>query len=710
MEKDLQRRLGGLFARLEDNRALQAVRRGMLLGMPVLIIGSLALVALSLPLAGYQAWLARLAGGQAVAILEFIHHATLDHLSLVLLLTISYNYGKLAQSRQQGMVPVAALCAYLAFTASQDESLLDIFKVSWLFTALAVSLMASALFVYLHGRFLARRKHRSGSADVEFTYSMAAVGPFLLVVLAFALLRLAMEAWVGQTNFQNLLTLLLARLFEDLGRNLGSGLLFIFLLHFLWFFGIHGGNVLDFVAQDLFAGGMAVNLACVAAGQAPTEIYTKTFFDTMVLMGGCGSLLCLVIAIFIGCRRRNLRALARVAAVPALFNINEILMFGLPIVLNPIMFIPFVAAPMLLTLVSAGAMALHWVPLACQEVTWTTPIFLSGYVATGSIAGSLLQLVNLALGVAVYLPFVRLAQRYHTQHFTKRVAQLAQVVRAGEDMGEEASLQDRGDELGSVAKTLAADLRYALKNQELQLHYQPQVDAAGRVVGAEGLLRWYHEEAGQIYPPLVIALAREEGLLEELGHWVIRQACADMEEINRVLPGRPAISVNVSAHQLANPRFYEEVARDLKRYHVPKGQLGLEITEQAALAGTKAVFERLYDLRASGVQLIMDDFGMGHSSLLYLQDNQFDYVKLDGSLVRELPDNGRACDIIDSIVDLGGRMHFAVVAEYVETQAQRDRLLELGCTLYQGYLYSPALPLKEWLAYRPERLDKEERA
>ena len=277
-------------------------------------------------------------------------------------------------------------------------------------------------------------------------------------------------------------------------------------------------------------------------------------------------------------------------------------------------------------------------------------------------------------------------------------------------MGEEASLQDRGDELGSVAKTLAADLRYALKNQELQLHYQPQVDAAGRVVGAEGLLRWYHEEAGQIYPPLVIALAREEGLLEELGHWVIRQACADMEEINRVLPGRPAISVNVSAHQLANPRFYEEVARDLKRYHVPKGQLGLEITEQAALAGTKAVFERLYDLRASGVQLIMDDFGMGHSSLLYLQDNQFDYVKLDGSLVRELPDNGRACDIIDSIVDLGGRMHFAVVAEYVETQAQRDRLLELGCTLYQGYLYSPALPLKEWLAYRPERLDKEERA
>ena len=101
---------------------------------------------------------------------------------------------------------------------------------------------------------------------------------------------------------------------------------------------------------------------------------------------------------------------------------------------------------------------------------------------------------------------------------------------------------------------------------------------------------------------------------------------------------------------------------------------------------------------------------MGHSSLLYLQDNQFDYVKLDGSLVRELPDNGRACDIIDSIVDLGGRMHFAVVAEYVETQAQRDRLLELGCTLYQGYLYSPALPLKEWLAYRPERLDKEERA
>lgn len=692
--------MGQVFVRLEDSHILQAIRQGMLLAIPVFITGSMALVLLGLPIASYQAFLANFLGGQVVRFLTFVHHATLDMLSLVLLLTISYSYGKLSGIRQRASVPVASLCAYLAFAGAAGENALEIFQVSWLFSALIISILSAAIYVQLNRWWVNRRKYRSGGADADFSDAMSAVYPFVIVVAAFVLLRMAMEAWLGDTNLQNQVSILLSRMFQNFGRNLGSGLLFIFLLHLMWFFGIHGGNVLDYVAQDLFASGMAANAACLAVGQAPTELFTKTFFDTMVLMGGCGSLLCLVIAIFVGCKRRNQRALARAGIVPALFNINEIMVFGLPVVLNPVMLVPFLLTPMVLTLTSAAAMALGWVPFTTADVTWTTPIFLSGYVATGSIAGSLLQLFNLAVGVAIYLPFIRLGERRHANQFKRRVGELVQEVRRCESLGEEPSLLDRGDELGSVAKTLAADLRYALRNRELQLYYQPQVHCHGHIAGAEGLLRWSHEEAGLIYPPLAIALAREAGFLDDLGDEVLRRACRDIEEMNRMFPDTREISINVSAHQLNNPHFFQEVVRQVKEHHLPPGQLGLEITEQVALSGSKAMIEQLYALRDLGVQLLMDDFGMGHSSLLYLQNNSFDWVKLDGSLVRDLLQNQRCGDIIASIVQLGKSMHFEVLAEYVETQAQRDRLAALGCLLYQGYYYSPALPLSEWLAFQ----------
>ena len=125
----------------------------------------------------------------------------------------------------------------------------------------------------------------------------------------------------------------------------------------------------------------------------------------------------------------------------------------------------------------------------------------------------------------------------------------------------------------------------------------------------------------------------------------------------------------------------------------------MELTEQTALSGTKAMMDLLFGLRKFGAKLILDDFGMVHSSMLYLQNNEFDIVKLDGSLVRELLTNARCTQIISSIVYLSNSLGFSMIAEFVETETQRDKLLEIGCTIYQGYLYSPALPFAEFLHY-----------
>ncbi|WP_143477995.1 PTS transporter subunit EIIC, partial [Clostridioides difficile] len=144
----------------------------------------------------------------------------------------------------------------------------------------------------------------------------------------------------------------------------------------MWFFGIHGSNVLDTVAKNLFENSMAINLNLVHNNQLPPEIFTKTFFDTMVLLGGCGSLLCLVIAIFLSEQRINVRKLAKIASIPALFNINDMLVFGIPIVFNYILFLPFVITPIFLTITSYVAMSTGIVPCTVSAVEWTSPSFL----------------------------------------------------------------------------------------------------------------------------------------------------------------------------------------------------------------------------------------------------------------------------------------------------------------------------------------------
>lgn len=185
------------------------------------------------------------------------------------------------------------------------------------------------------------------------------------------------------------------------------------------------------------------------------------------------------------------------ALVPVLFNINELIMFGVPIVLNPIYLVPFLCTPLVLTVISYLATLAGLVPVAIHTVEWTTPIFLSGYAATpGRSRGACSQLVNLAVGVGIYLPFVRLAQARQLRSLEKQMERLARGGPGLRGGGRTPALLARGGQLGSMAKLLAEDLRYALRSGGVRLHYQPQTDARGRVWGAEALLRWEHGPAG----------------------------------------------------------------------------------------------------------------------------------------------------------------------------------------------------------------------
>jgi len=177
-------------------------------------------------------------------------------------------------------------------------------------------------------------------------------------------------------------------------------------------------------------------------------------------MGGCGTILCLISALFIKGRHKNQLQLAKLSFIPVFFNINELIVFGIPIVLNPVYLIPFLFVPIILTVSSFLSIHYGLVPHTSNLVEWTTPIFLSGYYSTNSINGSLLQLFNLVLGTLCYLPFVKFAQSVSDAQGRNNLNKVYDMFRQSEERGTASTLLTRQDDIGNISRFLAADLQH----------------------------------------------------------------------------------------------------------------------------------------------------------------------------------------------------------------------------------------------------------
>ena len=247
--------------------------------------------------------------------------------------------------------------------------------------------------------------------------------------------------------------------------------------------------------------------------------------------------------------------------------------------------------------------------------------------------------------------------------------------------------------------SLEADLQAALHSPgQLSLHYQPQYRWGGQMVGAEALLRWQHPERGSVAPGEFIAVAEDSGLIVPLGTWVLQQACVQLAAWQGgALHGLP-LSVNVSARQFRQADFVEQVLQALRASGAPAHLLKLELTESLVLEDVQDSIAKMHALRTKGVRFSMDDFGTGHSSLAYLTRLPLDQLKIDQSFVRQLGVQHSDDVIVQTIIAMARTLALEVIAEGVETSAQRDVLAGYGCSLYQGYLFSRPLPLAQLLA------------
>ncbi|NEW92117.1 EAL domain-containing protein [Rhodopseudomonas sp. BR0M22] len=236
---------------------------------------------------------------------------------------------------------------------------------------------------------------------------------------------------------------------------------------------------------------------------------------------------------------------------------------------------------------------------------------------------------------------------------------------------------------------LATELKRAVAERDFQLHFQPLVDLnSGTVAGCEALLRWKHPVRGFVSPAEFIPLAEDIGLIEELGEWVLDQACA----IAVGWPATMTVAVNVSPIQFRRSTFPLKVAATLARTGLSADRLELEITEALLLQDTESTLAVLNQLRALGVKIALDDFGTGYSSLSYLHRFPIDKIKIDKSFVDTLTEEAGSAMIIRAIAKIAAAGHKTTLAEGVETAEQRELLRKLGCQQMQGYLFSPAIP------------------
>jgi diguanylate cyclase (GGDEF)-like protein/PAS domain S-box-containing protein len=243
---------------------------------------------------------------------------------------------------------------------------------------------------------------------------------------------------------------------------------------------------------------------------------------------------------------------------------------------------------------------------------------------------------------------------------------------------------------------IESELRQALQNNELQLHYQPKVSLrSGRIVGAEALLRWKHPLRGLVSPGVFIPVAEETGLILDLGAWVLDEACRQVSAWRAANLLMPPIAVNLSARQFDSD-LPQRIAAVLEKHSVQPEQINLEITESLLVRGTDKVIAIMNQLVAMGMSLALDDFGTGYSSLAYLKKFPISTLKIDRSFVIGLPYEENDCAIARAIVTMAQQLRQEIVAEGVETAEQMAFLRELGCDQLQGYLFSQPVPAAEF--------------
>jgi lactose/cellobiose-specific phosphotransferase system IIC component len=657
---------------LIDRSFLLAVRESFIALLPFLLIN--ALLAL-IPVLG-DTFTPELAKTDAFLWFGGIS-ATLGHLfPLLAMLSLSYHFAKYLEISP---IATATLSLGIVFSLHVHAQQGQVFSDYMIEVLNDPRIVFTPIFAtYVLRKFLLLDSLKLVRSTELSNYLQQHINLIVPMVLTFVLVLLVLHGITLGMQFAG--TPLLDAIGE-LGA-LGQVLFRVLVTHLLWCFGVHGDNAYLLLmgsdnGQQLIAPGLTLS----------------QFMDLFVLLGGSGATIPLLIAIFLESRDAQSRNLAKIAAPFSLVNINELLIYGLPIVFNLRMAVPFVVLPCLNVMLAWSVLQTGLIQFDGRTFPWVTPIFLNSWIASGGFGVILLQILLVIIGVFVYRPFIR---RYSvftdTNSFDRELIKRAELQYDIERLSERQYSRNQSETL-AASRNLEKTVREVLSG-ELLIYYQPKLKLPEKkVVGFEALLR-LKDAHGQIKGPWFIDAFQKAGFSHVIDRFVITTVAEDLTRWEK-MGFQPKVSINLDPNNLNDVQMLDRLRTALGRY---AAQIEVEILESAFMKDLDGINRSIEQLQTLGFRFLLDDFGTGFSSLSLLTQIGVDGIKLDRSmLAKAQEDKGRVlyCQVCDLCQNLG----FALVAEGVETEAEATFVANAGVGYVQGWLYAKAMPAEIARAY-----------
>ncbi|MEW7313157.1 PTS sugar transporter subunit IIC [Buttiauxella gaviniae] len=415
----MERKILPLAMKIEGNDYLSAIKHGFIRIMPFLIIGSFFLLIANLPIPGYSEFIIRHLGEEFIGQLNYVLDATYSVMALLVVISTSISLAKRWKLNEISCVLIS-LVSFLIVTPyklpqENGAVITDVIPTfslgaQGLFLSLIITLASVRLYrLFNHPRLMISMP---ASVPPAVANSFSSLIPSFLIVVIFWLLRLVFEITPFGTAQEMIFKVLQAPMMQ-LGNTLPSQMVAEFFVSFFWFFGLHGDSIVTAIMGPIWRSLTLENMQAMKQGLPPINIITQQFRDVFLICGGTGFTLAMLLVMLFRAKSKRMREIAKLAAPAAIFNINEPIIFGVPIALNPLLFIPFIMVPVVLCVITYSAMAFGWLPLTSGlEIPWTTPIFISGFLICGW-KGMLFQAINLAVAMAIYYPFVMTLDRQY---------------------------------------------------------------------------------------------------------------------------------------------------------------------------------------------------------------------------------------------------------------------------------------------------------
>lgn len=407
-----EKRLMPLAIKIESNDYLSAIKDGFIRIMPFLIIGSFFLLIANLPFPGYNNFITRLFGERFISQLNYVLDATYSVMALLVVVSTSISLAKRWQLNEIScaLISLVSFLIITPYKIPQENGTvvgdgIPVFALGaqGLFLSLIVTLISVRLYrLFNHPRLTIKMPD---TVPPAVSNSFSSLIPAFFIVVVFWALRLLFEMTPFGTVQTMIFNVLQAPMMK-LGNSLPSQMIAEFFISFFWFFGLHGDSIVTAIMGPIWRSLTLENLQAMKNGLPPVNIITQQFRDVFLICGGTGFTLAMLLVMLFKTKSRRMREIAKLATPAAIFNINEPIIFGVPVALNPILMFPFVIVPVVLCVITYSAMSWGVLPLTSGlEVPWTTPIFISGFLICGW-KGMVFQGLNLIVAMTIYYPFV----------------------------------------------------------------------------------------------------------------------------------------------------------------------------------------------------------------------------------------------------------------------------------------------------------------